>query len=97
MLLNAHNDRAEWESRGLKEFGDYAESVEYVYDQPDYEGSNRGEWFYADDETQTLYTGTYGNDHSPGASMYTWAEIFTDADIYRFHVDKWNKAPAYVE
>lgn len=96
MLLNAFNDRKYWAEYKLKDFGDYAEMVEYVNDRPDCFDSNRGDWFYGDDERKILYSGTYGNDHSPGASMYTYAEILTPEE-YRQALEKWNKAPAYLE
>ena len=43
--------------------------------------SGYGEWFYIPDNPlpnndRVIYFGTWGNDHSPGASSYTNAEIF---------------------
>lgn len=78
--VNAFN-HAEWEGHGLKDFGDFADAVEYINEQESGYGDLEGEWYFVDDEPlpngdRVIYYGTHGNDHSPGASMYTNAVIF---------------------
>ncbi len=82
-------NHAEWEENSLADYGDFSDRVEYV-NQGEDNFSGYGEWFYIPDEPlpamkgvgdykpneRVIYFGTYGNDNSPGASHYTYAEIF---------------------
>ena len=65
-----------WSARGLKDFGDYAECVEYINQSELGDGTIEGEWYYVDDENKTIYFGTFGNYNSPGASSYTYADQY---------------------
>jgi hypothetical protein len=87
------SDYAAWESAGLKDFGDYSDSVEYRNEWPSDFGDSAGEWFYADDGTLTIYSGTYANDHSPGASHYTSADVYDDRSEYLADAKKWSDKP----
>lgn len=91
------SNHKEWEKAGLKDYGDFSDCVEYVNQEDDYCDSLRGEWWYADDETTTIYSGTFGNYNSPGASQYTYAEVFCDADEYKAAVAEWEAKPEYLE
>jgi hypothetical protein len=57
----------------------------------------RGEWFYADDDKLVIYSGSFSDDHSPGASSYTYAEVFEDADDYNHRLANWEACPEYLE
>jgi hypothetical protein len=84
---NAFN-RKEWAKAGLKDFGDFAEYVEYV-NQTEYgDGQLEGEWYYCDDETRTIYTGTFGNYNAPGASSYTNADVYDEGEIEDYNAEK---------
>ena len=74
-----HDD---WQRYGLAEFGDFADRINEVNVGEDY-----GEWYFVPDEPlptgeRVIYYGSWGSDHSPGASMYTHATLFdvTDPD-----------------
>lgn len=90
-------NHAEWEKAGLKDFGDFAECVTYCNQMEDYADSLQGEWWYADDDTLTIYHGTFGNDHSPGASIYTHAEVYDNDQDYRDQVKEWEAEPEYID
>ncbi len=87
---------AEWESQHLKEYGEYSDAIEYVNQADDYGDSLRGEWFASDDRTRTIYHGSFGNDHSPGASHYTNAEVFATEEEYRAKLAEWEALPEYL-
>jgi hypothetical protein len=103
--VNAFNQE-EWERLGLADFGDYADRINEVNVGED-SFSGFGEWFFVPDEplpdgSRVIYFGSYGNDNSPGASIYTNAEIFdvTDADElaeFTHRVQHWDSQPEYVE
>lgn len=95
MSYNAFNHK-EWDDAGLKDFSDFSELVDYV-NQEEFGDSARGEWFYGDDENRTLYWGTFADDHSPGASQYTSAEIFETDEEYKAKLAEWEALPEYVE
>jgi hypothetical protein len=92
---NAFNHK-EWSSAGLQDYENFSDSVEYVNQQDCGDGS-RGEWFYADKDTLTIYSGSFSDDHSPGASSYTYAEVFEDADDYNRSLAIWEACPEYLE
>lgn len=80
-----------------KEFGDYAECVEYV-NQTEYGyGQLEGEWYYADDESLTLYSGSFGNDNAPGADDWTNAHEFDTKADYDRDVAIWQMMPEYCD
>jgi len=83
------SDYESWESAGLKDYAEFADCVEYRNEWPSEHGDSAGEWFYADDETLTIYSGTYANDHSPGAA----ADVYDDRDEYLADVKAWESKP----
>jgi hypothetical protein len=87
MNYNAFNHKA-WAEAGLKDFGDFAECVEYVNQFELGDGTLEGEWYYCDDETRTIYTGTFGNYNSPGASSYTNADVYDEDEIEEYNAEK---------
>jgi hypothetical protein len=103
--LNAF-DHAEWEHHGLSDFGDFAEMINECNVGED-SFSGFGEWFFIPDEMlpngdRVIYFGSWGNDNSPGASMYTNAEIFDmtdpkDAEAFAKRVKHWESQEDYVE
>jgi hypothetical protein len=49
-----------------------------------------------------IYFGSFGNDHSPGASAYTYAELFDmddkdDSAEFERRKQRWESAPEYLE
>ena len=93
---SAHRFEA-WEAAGLKDYGDYADCVEYRNERESGFGDSEGAWFYGDDDNLTIYTGTFGNDHSPGASHYTSAEVFDDREEYLAEVKRLDSLPEYLD
>src|SRR5262245_45372657 len=90
-------DHRPWDAAGLKDYGDFAECVTYC-NQSEY-GCDQleGDWWYADDDTPTIYSGTFGNYNSPGASWYTFAAVYDDVDEYLAEVARLEGIPEYVE
>ncbi len=81
----------------MLDFADYADCVEYINQRPDYCDSYSGEWYYGDDETLTLYHGTFSNDHSPGCSGATWNQTFDTKDEYDAVIARLAAEPEYIE
>ena len=92
-------DHEEWDSAGLKDYGDFAECVSYVNQREYGDGSLAGGWYYCDDETRTIYSGSFGNDNSPGASMYTYADVYGEEEADEYAADKarWDAKDEYLE
>lgn len=86
-----------WDGAGLKGYSDFSEKITYVHQAEIGEGEYKGDWYYADDETLTIYYGTFGNDHSPGADYYTRAEVYDDAEDYIQAKENWETCPEYDE
>ena len=103
--LSAFN-HDEWERHGLADFGDFADMISECNVGED-SFSGYGDWFFVADEPlpngdRVLYFGSWGNDNSPGASMYTNAEVFDGndpANLAEFNrrVKHWESQPEYVE
>ena len=93
--FNAWNQK-EWEAAGLMNFEDFSDAIEYV-NQRDIGDQLEGGWWYSDDDKLTIYTGTFGNYNSPGASSYTNADIYDDEDEYKAEVAKLEAMPEYDE
>lgn len=103
--INAFN-LDEWERHGLADFGDFADQITECNTGED-SFSGFGEWYFVPDEPlpngdRVIYFGSWGNDNSPGASMYTNAEIFDVLDpnqLIEFskRVDHWESQPEYIE
>lgn len=94
---NEFSDRREWESLGLKNFGDYVESVQYFNQRECYGDSLEGEWFADDPDSLTVYGGTFGNDHSPGSSIYTWVEVYDDPAEFAARVRELEQYPEWLD
>jgi hypothetical protein len=106
----AFNHR-DWSAYNLADYGDFAECVEWVNQQEDGCDQLRGEWWYSPDEVVTvdrqgtfrvIYYGSFGNYNSPGASSYTYAELYDVADAddvadYAKAVERWEGFPEYLE
>jgi hypothetical protein len=75
----------EWRRYGLANFSDFAELINEANVSENGDGTSFGEWWYAPDEPlpsghRVIYFGSWGNDHSPGASMCTYATLFDGND-----------------
>jgi len=103
--VNAFN-RPEWNRLGLADYGDFADQITEVNVGED-GFSGFGEWFFVPEEPllngdRVVYFGSWGNDNSPGASMYTNAEIFDGSDpddVAEFaeRVRHWESQSEYAE
>lgn len=101
--ISAFN-HAEWQRHGLAAFSDFADQIsERNVGEDAFSGF--GEWFFVADDPlpngdRVIYFGSWGNDNSPGASMYTHAEIF-DGDgpdelaEFTLRVYEWESKPEY--
>ena len=106
------SEHAEWASFGLDSFdaeiGDYAE---YCNQREDYCDSLAGDVYAAPDRTtngpdgtvyRVLFVSSFSNDHSPWASHYTHAELYTvgnadDEEEYAADLKRYESAPEYLE
>lgn len=96
----------EWIRYNLTDYGDFADMISEV-NVGENAFSGYGDWFFIPDEPlpnndHVIYFGSWGNDNSPGASSYTYAEIFDmddeeDAEAYRQRVKEWESQPDYDE
>jgi hypothetical protein len=92
-------DHKTWSEAGLKDYGDFADMVEYVNQSEYGDGQLEGEWWWADEEWTTIYWGTFGNDWAPGASSYTYAEVYEEEEKEDFlaAVAEWESKSEYLE
>ena len=103
--VNASNHQ-EWKYLGLADYGDFADMVSECNVGED-AFSGHGEWFYIPEEPlpkndRVIYFGSWGNENSPGASSYTYAEIFDtddpeDTAEYAKRVQEWEEQPEWDE
>lgn len=90
----SQSDHQQWTEAGLK---DFADCLTYC-DQDEYgDGQLEGSWYYCDDETLTIYFGSFGNYNSAGASHHTYAEVYEDRQQYDVAVKGWEAKPEYTE
>jgi hypothetical protein len=89
------SDYKSWKEAGLKNFEEFSYAIEYV-NQRDIGDQLEGGWWYADDEKLTIYTGTFGNYNSPGASYYTNAEVYDNEEEFKSEVAKLESMPEYI-
>jgi hypothetical protein len=101
----------EWKLYGLKDYSDFAECVSECNQHTWGDDTTSGEWFFVDDEPplppgepddRVIYFGTWGNDNSPGTSMYTHGEIFdmsnpNDAAKFEKRKAEWEAFPEWCE
>jgi hypothetical protein len=92
-------DHKSWEAAGLLNFEDFSELIEYVNQSEYGDGQLEGEWWWADDSTRTVYFGSFGNYNAPGASSYTYAEVYEEEEKEDFlaAVAEWESKPEYLE
>lgn len=100
------SDHHEWKEKHLQEFCDFSDRIEYVNQQDDFDGSGKGEWYYIPDDPlpnndRVIYYGTFAQDHSPGASYYTYAELFDmddpeDAAAFDVQKKEWENAEEWL-
>ena len=103
--ISAFN-HAEWNRHSLADFSDFAGQITEVNVSEDAFSGN-GDWYFIPNEPlpngdRVIYFGSWGNDNSPGASMYTHAEIFDALDpdqLIEFskRVDHWENQPEFAE
>ncbi len=70
--------------------------MEYVNQEEDGCDSLSGDWWLADDDALTIIHGTFGNDHSPGASHYTYADVYDNEEEYREALAEWEGKEEYL-
>ena len=109
-------DHKQWDEAGLQDFADFSEKVEYCNQSEYGDGQFEGDWYYIPDEPlaagphvgcRVIYSGTFGNYNSPGASSYTYANIYdcalgdvvSQAERKEFEKAKakWESSPEYLE
>ena len=99
-MFNARSDsytmsyHDEWERMGFRD--DLPGDATYFNQRPDYGDCYRGQWFTTDDERRVIYWGTFGNYNFPGASGYTYAEVYPDAETYAAAVAELEAFPEYL-
>ncbi len=104
ITVHAFNHR-EWVKRGLASFGHFADRITQRNVGKEDDGGSYGEWFHAPDRPlpngdRVIYYGSWGSDHSPGASTHTHAEIFDGGDPddmaeYALRVRHWESQPEF--
>lgn len=100
-IVTAFN-HVEWSRHCLADYGNFADQITECNVGED-AFSGYGEWFYIPDDPlsnndRVIYSGSWGNDNSPGASSYTHAEIFNmddpdDDAEYSKRVKQWESLP----
>lgn len=106
---SAHRHQ-EWDERQLGHYEDFSDLTTDVNQEERGGGDySIGEWFYSPKEStdpgwvegfRVIYSGTWGNDNSPGASHYTQAEVFElpdEGDEYEAHLAEWEAQPEWAE
>jgi hypothetical protein len=88
-------DHKEWAAAGLDAIMQ-AHEMTYINQEEDGFDHLRGEWFIADDATRTIIYGTFGNYNSPGASHYTYADVYDDETEYREELAHWASKDEYL-
>ena len=99
----------EWDAAGLQDYSDFSDKITHC-NQVECGDVNQGEWYYIPDEPLTkgphigcrvIYSGSFGNYNSPGASSYTYANIYEcDDDDEMSFLDEqqgWEASPEYDE
>ncbi len=114
-VCEAHHD--EWADNSLADYGSFSDCITEC-NQRDRGDYSIGEWFYIPDEVlppmqgvdyggvtpneRAIYHGTWGNDNSPGASHYTYADVYDmddpeDAAQYEADVKEWKAQPEWID
>lgn len=100
--VNAFNHE-EWQRHNLRDFADFADRITFCNQSECGDGQFEGEWYFIDDQPlanldRVIYFGSFGSDHSPGASSYTNAEIFDGIDEladFTLRAQEWESRPEY--
>ena len=111
------SDHHEWDKNSLADYGEFSERVTEC-NQREWADFTTGQWFYIPDEVlppmkdvdygdqkpneRVIYSGSWGNDNSPGASHYTEAEIFDmddaeDAAAFAERKAEWESQEEWLE
>ena len=85
-----------WDALGLDAIMNDGKMT-YVNQREDGFETLAGDWFIADGARRIIISGSFGNDHSPGASHYTHAEVYADEESYREDLAVWEAAEEYIE
>jgi hypothetical protein len=93
-IMASHHE--DWTNAGLKDYGDFAECVTYYNCDTLGDDTEEGMWFYPDDDSLTIYGGTFGNEDAPGSDSCTWAQIYEDEDAYKRAVAELEACPEYL-
>ena len=88
-------DHKEWAAQGLRDYADF-EDVTYV-NQEDFGDYYEGDWFYDDKDTLTIYYGSFGNYNAPGASSYTYADVYETLEEFEKELAEYESAPEYID
>ena len=93
----------EWDSLGLADYSDFSDKTTECNMEELGDGT-RGEWFYIPEGVlpngdMVIYWGTWNDDHSPGASCYTYAEVYdpSEKEDYLKGVKHWEDAPEWLD
>jgi hypothetical protein len=86
----------DWNNAGLKSICELADDFEFRNQQYEY-GSLSGEWFVGDEESLTIYWGTFGNDHCVGYTGSTFATIYETRAEYDDDLRCWEEQEEFLE
>lgn len=86
-----------WDDANLKDFGDFCDIIQYVNQSEYGDGQYQGQWYFDDKDAMTIYSGTFGNEWSPGSSHYTVADVYESAEEFRANLAAWEALPEYLE
>lgn len=94
-------DHHRWQQLGLLDYEKFSDCIteRNMVDRGDY---SNGTWYYASDKplpdgSFAIYHGTWGNDNSPGASMYTHAELYDTEEEQKTALVGWNELPEWID
>lgn len=104
-------DYKSWEKYRLKDYAEFSDMTSDILVRTHGDDTTSGTWYFIDDELhlvpdqgsfKVIYVGTWGNDHSPGASSYTYAFLYDvdcpdDMAAYAEHVGQLQSAEEYME
>ena len=73
----------EWEKYNLENYCDFSEKLT-EYDMRTIGDSVKGCWYYIPEGQTIIHFGEWGEYNSPGASSYTWANIYDEDETEDF-------------
>lgn len=92
-----------WEDAGLADYSEFSDKINEC-DQRELGDCTAGKWWYAPDKPLhdgrlVIYHGTWGNYNAPGASSYTYAEVYDpdEAEEYGKHLKWWESRPEWAD